>query len=250
MFPDRYPGEFLRVDSGSKLYGTNTQDSDTDLMGVCVEPDSTVYGVGQFEQWVYRSADDGERSESGDVDLTVYGLKKWVSLALKGNPTVLSILYAPDECIRLMEGRFSVELLGMRDAIVSVKCRDRFLGYLHGQRKRALEGSPSGKARREGRETKWASHMVRLAFQAYELVGTGWLSLPMRGWQTEYCRAVRDGLIPLGDVLGYVAMLEREIRDMVSPLPSEPDTGRVEAWMKSVYLRSALGGVGCLRCRC
>ncbi len=46
-----------------------------------------------FAQFIYRSAAEREgrqdaRSGAGDLDLTIYSLRRWIRLALKGNPTI------------------------------------------------------------------------------------------------------------------------------------------------------------------
>jgi predicted nucleotidyltransferase len=101
------PTTILRGLVGSSVHGLVLSGTDDqDEMGVCVEPRRYVVGFGQFEHWVYRSAAEreghlGARSQAGDLDLTVYSLRKWAHLALQGNPTVLLLLYLPDEAIVL-----------------------------------------------------------------------------------------------------------------------------------------------------
>ena len=59
---------------------------------------------GKFEQSVYRSAKVREgrtrvRSCAGDLDLTIFSLRKWARLALQGNPTVLLLQHLPDDAL-------------------------------------------------------------------------------------------------------------------------------------------------------
>ena len=99
------PNTILRGLVGSTVHGLVLGGTDDrDEMGVCVEPRRYVVGFNKFEQWVYRSAAEreghaGARSRAGDLDLTIYGLRKWARLALQGNPTVLLLLYLPDDAI-------------------------------------------------------------------------------------------------------------------------------------------------------
>ena len=37
------------------------------------------------------------RSGAGDLDVIIYSARKWARLALAGNPTVLLLLFVPDE---------------------------------------------------------------------------------------------------------------------------------------------------------
>jgi predicted nucleotidyltransferase len=86
------PNTTLRGLVGSTVHGlVLTGSGDREEMGVYVEPRRHVVGFGQFEHWVYRSAAEregnhGARSQAGDLDLTIYSLRKWAGLALQGNP--------------------------------------------------------------------------------------------------------------------------------------------------------------------
>lgn len=232
------PGtEILRVEVGSTLHGIGIGSDDRDLMGVTVEPAPVVFGLQTFEQHEHRTAPKSERSGPGDTDLVVYGLKKWMRLAAKGNPSVIVLLYAPSDFTELIHP-LGQELRDLTPFIVSQRCKGRFLGYLNGQRRRAEEDRGSGRGRREGREAKWASHMVRLGYQAEELLTTGRLTLPMPTEQAEMCKAVKRGEVPFEDALRIAQEHEERVERIdSSPLPAEPELCRIEAWMQSVYLR-------------
>jgi uncharacterized protein len=92
-----YPGEFYRCVVGSTLAGMSMGDGDRDEMGICIEGPETVVGLGHFEQHRYRTQPEGQTSGPGDLDLTVYSLRKWMRLAVKGNPTILDLLFVPPQ---------------------------------------------------------------------------------------------------------------------------------------------------------
>src|SRR4051812_15839533 len=86
----------LRCEVGSGVHGiASAGTDDRDEMGVCLEPYALACGIREtFEQHIYRTAAVREcksdaPSEPGDLDLTIYSLRKWIRLALKGNPTVM-----------------------------------------------------------------------------------------------------------------------------------------------------------------
>ena len=54
-------------------------------------------GFHRFEHFVYRTQPEGVPSGPGDLDLTVYGLRKFCRLALKGSPTTLLPLFVDGE---------------------------------------------------------------------------------------------------------------------------------------------------------
>jgi len=95
----------LRGLVGSTVNGLNVNDGieDRDEMGVCIEPLEDAMALwAPFEQFIYRSAAEragrhDARSMAGDLDLTIYSLRKWMRLALRGNPTILLLLFTPDD---------------------------------------------------------------------------------------------------------------------------------------------------------
>lgn len=89
-----HDGCILRGLVGSTVHGlSNPGTGDRDEMGVCVEPPEYVIGLRRFEHCVARTQPEGHPSGPGDVDLTVYGLRKFCRLAAKGNPTVLLLFF-------------------------------------------------------------------------------------------------------------------------------------------------------------
>ena len=95
----------LRGLVGSTVHGLKVNDGieDRDEMGICIEPLAEAMALSApFEQFIYRSAAEragreDARSIAGDLDLTIYSLRKWMRLALKGNPTILLLLFTPED---------------------------------------------------------------------------------------------------------------------------------------------------------
>ena len=236
----------LRAVVGSNLHGLNLEGTDdTDELGVCIEPPEYVVGLRQFEHWVYRTQPEGHPSGPGDLDLTVYALRKYVRLALAGNPTVLLLLFAPKRMcsIRTTEGE---ELQALAPCFAAKTVAMPFLGYLQAQRQR-LNGERGGRALRKpwvrehpqsGYDTKYAMHMVRLGYQGVELLETGRITLPMPEPARSLVMSIRHGEVELNDVLTRARELEERIADLkeLSPLPERPDKDQIEGWMVRTYL--------------
>jgi predicted nucleotidyltransferase len=95
-------GCVLRALVGSTVHGlSNPGTDDRDEMGVCIEPPEYVIGLRRFEHFVYRTQGEGQPSGPGDLDLTIYGLRKWCRLALRGSPTVLLLLFVEGDDVLL-----------------------------------------------------------------------------------------------------------------------------------------------------
>lgn len=238
----------LRGLVGSSVHGlVLAGKDDRDEMGVCVEARRYVLGFGRFEQWVYRSAEEregrpGARSQAGDLDLTIYSLRKWARLALRGNPTVMLLLYLPDSAIVLRD-RVGKQLQELAPAFASRHAGKRFLGYLEAQRQRLVgERGQRDVNRGEvveqfGYDTKYAMHMLRLGHQGVEYLETGRLTLPMREPIRSHLMDVRTGRSNLAEVLEECTQLELRIGELLqtSPLPLEPDLQTVESFVMDTY---------------
>jgi hypothetical protein len=255
-------GTILRCLVGSGVHGLAVGDQDDrDEMGICVEPPEYVIGLrriqapGQgsvrFEQYEHHTAWErpgglANRSGPGDLDYVCYSLRKWMRLALGGNPSVLLPLFVPDENIVAVTdvGR---ELRALAPAIISRQAGERFAGYLEAQRRSLL--SREGKGRdvtrpelvaRYGWDTKYGCHMVRLGVQGVELLKTGRITLPVPEPWRSAIRELRVGGRSMEWALAVAADLEARIAALAetSPLREHPDEDEAGRWLTSVYLRS------------
>lgn len=235
-------GEILRALAGSQVHGLALPGSDRDELGVFVERPERVVGMEPaLDRYVFRTQPDGDRSGPGDVDLVLYSLRRYLSLAVRGNPTVLLPLFAPAESVTVTTP-LGEELRALGPAMLSRQAVERFVGYLDGQLQR-LVGARSRRGmphrpelvERHGYDTKYASHALRLAFQGLELVRDGRLTLPMPLPEREEVLAVKRGEVPDQDaVMARIdevrAEVERRLEAGTSPLPAEPDLAAVSAW--------------------
>ena len=243
--------EIIRVEVGSTAHGMGTGADDLDLMGVYIETPEQTLGLDPTrEHYVSRTQPEGVRSGPGDIDLTMYGLRKYLRLATAGNPTVLVVLYGGTvhAATPIGEG-----LRALAPAIVSRRAGHRFLGYLDGQLERMRGGGRQSRVpsrpelvERYGYDTKYAGHALRLALQGVELIDTGRLTLPMRDEDREACLRMRRGEFTAAEaddaVAGARAVLAAAVNDKArGPLRPDPDMRAVnefavrahqEHWMR------------------
>lgn len=238
-------GTILRVLVGSEAYGLSLgSSSDRDEKGVCIEPLEVAMGFNGFEQYEYRTA--AERgaahdapSQPRDLDLTIYSLQKFLRLALKGNPSIVEMLF-----IKPLKGDArGMQLQELAPYIVSKRAGAAYLGYMQAQRQRML-GERGGRdvnrgdlVEKYGFDTKYAMHMLRLGLQGIELLKTGSITIPVHDSVKSYLLGVRTGKYTLQEVTTQAGELEREVKDLLdsSPLPSHPNTEVVEDWMITTY---------------
>jgi uncharacterized protein len=242
----------LRCVVGSTVHGLHVSDGveDRDEMGVVVEDFEDAIGLhAEFEQFIYRTAAEREgkhdaRSFAGDLDLTLYSMRKWLRLALKGNPTVITPLFVTRESGHLLVcDALGSKLRELSPALISRKAGGAFLGYLTAQKQRMMGERGQLKVHRpelvarDGYDSKYAMHMLRLGYQGTELMQTGRITLPIPEPERAWLRAVRLGEVPLQEVLTRAGEYERVLKDSWtdSPLREQPDEDAVEAFLRETY---------------
>lgn len=241
----------LRVPAGSTLHGLNVPGTDdSDEIAVCIEDIDAAMGFSSFEQYIYRTAAQREGrqdapSRAGDLDLTIFSLRKFLRLAMQGNPQLVQTLFVPS-ALHVQSDARGHQLQELAPLIVSRHAGHRYLGYLEAQRQRLLGERGQKKVNRPaleekfGFDTKYAMHILRLGFQGVEIMSTGKLTLPMAEKDRAFVYATRLGQVPLQDVLTKAGELERQIKDLLddAPLAAEPDRDAVQAWMLRMYLEN------------
>jgi uncharacterized protein len=234
-------GCILRAVVGSTVHGlSNPGTDDRDEMGVCIEPPEYVLGLRPFEHWVYRTQAEGVPSGPGDLDLTIYGLRKYCRLAIKGSPTVLLLLFVAGEHV-MVRDPLGEELQALAPAFVSRRAGRAFLGYLDAQR-RGLLGDRHATRTRElapvhGYDTKYAMHALRIAYQGIELIGEGRITLPVPEPARAHLMAVRRGELPLAQVVADLSAKAGELEQRIlrSSLPENGDQAAVDAFLVRAY---------------
>lgn len=230
----------LKFEYGSTAHGTNTVDSDHDFMGVFVESPEFVTGIQSLDTIVEKTAVGGARSTAIDTDTTLYPLRKWASLASRGNPTVLTAFFAPVYEIRTFSGNL---LLDSKDLFLSKGAGSRFLGYMTSQRA-AMTGERNKRTNRPelihtfGYDTKFAYHMIRLGLQGIELMESGKIQMPMSEDHRTRLLDIRRGKMNKEEVLAWSFEIEEDLKAAItlSALPPEPDTGSINELLHHIYM--------------
>lgn len=242
----------LRGTVGSTVHGLHQGDQDDrDEMAIFLEPPEFLIGLrlaksgrswGPFEHYVQRTQPEGVRSGPGDLDLVAYSLRKWLRLALSGNPTVLLLLFSPPESL-LVCTEPGAALRALAPAIVSRKAGPRFVGYMRAQKERLIGTRGQRRVNRpelidaHGFDTKYAMHVARLGLQGIELLSTGRMTLPMAEPDRSRVMAIRRGDVSLEDALAEIDEIERKLHTAVenSPLREVPDYARVDTYLIETY---------------
>lgn len=171
---------------GSQLSGLATHTSDRDEMAVAVEWPESVFGgkLRRFETHKVSPVGHTERTRPGDVERVTYSLRKFLALASAGNTNPLSMLWAPPEFV-LASSPLAEELVAMRDMFRTAHAVSKFVGYAVNQTRR-LRGEVGQKNVKRpelmeafGYDTKYAAHVLRLAYQGEVFARDGFIPQPI-----------------------------------------------------------------------
>lgn len=231
------PHTFAMMITGSVAYGTETPDSDLDYFGVVVPPMERTLGPREWTHW------EGEIRPG--LDTKFMDLRKFVRLAVAGNPNVVELLFLPPECVvrlsPVVEGLWEA-----RNAFLSVHVYRRFIGYARGQFDKMTAGAVQGymgHKRKEivqamGYDTKDASHLARLLFKARELAVLGTLTPRLLGLERTVVREIKQGQWSLEQVKSWATEYDAETEALMAGsdmLPAEPDLPCIEAQLVRAF---------------
>src|SRR5262245_40644675 len=200
---------------GSRAYGLDTDDSDTDPRGVFLPPaelDWALFGV----------PSQIEREETQEC---YWEMATFLRFALKANPNVLEVLWSP-----LVEHASPVatELLAMRHAFLSRLVFQTYNGYAISQFKKIEQD-----LRARG-EVKWkhAIHLVRLLLAGIAVLREGAVRVHV-GAHREALLTVRRGEMPWSEVDAWRRRLHGEFEEAFAStkLPEGPDYARANDFL-------------------
>ena len=79
---------------GSKLYGTDSPNSDTDYKGIFIPNKKSVLLKYDMEHYNFNSNDNNTKNGKDDIDLQLFSIYKWFSLLKKGETGAMDILFS------------------------------------------------------------------------------------------------------------------------------------------------------------
>jgi len=302
----------LEVKSGSFLYGTNTESSDVDQLGIFIPPIEEELGL-FCEKEIDLSIgqkDENNKNTADCVDRKFYHLKKFILLASQNNPNILELLYPSRESI-ISISPVGEYLLLHRDIFLHKGLVTRFLNYAKSQKhkmiiktekftelnemldflkevaketpkmylselkyhkeflkigkeniqpdgikmgdlffpfnifvkeaiKRISKRIENGTHRQDlilkyGFDCKFASHLIRLLYEAIELLELNQLNFPLK--EADLILEIKKGNMSLDQILDLSESLEKRITELeiLSELPNEPDMIKINNLMVDLF---------------
>lgn len=200
---------------GSRAFGLDDENSDTDIRGIYLPPAEihwALFGV-------------PEQLENKEREECFWELQKFLILALKANPNILECLYTP-----LVEfaDEIAGELLSMRSIFLSKLVYQTYNGYVMSQFKK-LEADLRGAGK-----IKWkhAMHLIRLLLQGIEILRQGDLKVKVAE-NREKLLSIKRGEFDWRECSEWRLKLHKEFEEAFSKtkLPERPDYERANDFL-------------------
>jgi predicted nucleotidyltransferase len=94
-FEEQYNYKIVYVTQyGSKLYGTDNPNSDTDYKGIFIPSRESVLLKKDIEHYNFNSNNNNTRNSKDDIDLQLFSIYKWFTLLKKGETGAIDILFS------------------------------------------------------------------------------------------------------------------------------------------------------------
>jgi predicted nucleotidyltransferase len=205
---------------GSKAYGLDNADSDTDTLGIYATPTQDLLGLRRPRQTITTTS----------PDTTYHEAAKALQLMLSSNPTAMEVLWLEKYDVMTPLG---AELVELRSAFLSREgVRRAYLGYAGDQLKKLQQLKKFGAFGNPRRAEKHARHLVRLLTQGTELHRTG--ELPIRLEHPEEVLLLGLGIFDDPTAGDELLQQAKDIFNEPGALPEQTDSAAAEAWLHRV----------------
>lgn len=231
-YPD---GTILVVEVGSGAHGTGLPGKDDhDETAIFIESPREVFALREHEPRAVsvRTQPEGVPSGPTDTDRNIYSLRRFLSLAAAGNPSILLVLWGPV----IQSNAAGDSLRALAPAFVGRHLIPKYRGYMKAQKDRllGLRGGRHGKMRETdaGYDTKYAMHAARLGAQGIELLTNRNLTLPIGGAVGKRLKDIRKGSFALDDVVRWIDSMDARLDEMGrdESIPATADRARIIEW--------------------
>ncbi len=200
---------------GSRAYGLEDDQSDTDRRGIYLPPAElhwSLFGV-------------PEQLENEETQEAYWEIQKFIILALKANPNVLECLYSP---LVELATPLAQELLSIREAFLSKLVFQTYSGYVASQFKKMQSD-----IRNHG-QVKWkhVMHLIRLLISGIDVLREGKITVEV-GNAREKLLTIKHGGASFDDADAWRKRLQVEFEQAYqqTTLPDRPDYERVNEFL-------------------
>ena len=222
---------------GSHAHGTATPASDEDWRGVYQLPNDEFLGLRKpFGRETWQATADGSLTAMGGAvkwqpDVVLWELGHFCRMLLAGNPNIVGLLSAPDDCVADICPVIAI-LRSNRSLFVTRQMALAYTGWIESE----MRHDPAVLT------PKRLSHVVRLIHEMEGAARTGTVPVRLEGATLQIVRELKTGMYSheaaTEIVHGYVAEHLPILKAMVDDLPEAP-----REWVGDLLLRARHGDI-------
>lgn len=225
---------YFKTIVGSKLYGLDTPQSDTDYKGFGMPDLDKIIGLKRQET-------DVSKNLSENSEEALYSVNKYLHVLMKGNPTVFEIAFADDRFHQILTTTGEDILYFVRTNMVTKHLFKPYSAYFKAQQSDVVrlrtQGNRLDIIKQYGYDVKAASHTARIGYQCIELMETGDLNPTLQGKQREVCYDIKLGgysLIQVNELINDIDLKMYEAYKK-SILPEVPNYNKTNDFCIKIY---------------
>lgn len=226
---------------GSHANGTKTVTSDLDYKGVCIPPPDYFLGLKSFQGYE-KSGGGNFKNKSGDIDISIIHIIKFVRDAMAGVPNNLALLFLEESDYVYVNEHFGHELISMRKHFLSKRIMEKMGSYKESQTQKIKQLKSNGKARMElvekhGFDTKFYMHSVLSMEYAIEILLTG--EMKTKRPNVDYLLSLKNGFHSLEEAISNLDRLDAKLQEAhrKSSLRERPDEDFINKWLTDFNIR-------------
>lgn len=216
----------LSIYRGSTAHGMLTNESDIDIINVCVAPTKYHLGLHHFE---------AKKQMTGYTDIDFYEIKKMFKMLLATNPNVFPYIYNQEKHILQVDESGQL-ILDNKDLFKSSKVASTFAGYARGELQRVDKRNGRMDSKRKalfdkyGYDCKSASNCIRIARMGLEFLETGEIQPDRTNIDAQELLDIKINKYNIQDIKMEGLRLIEKIKQAKkkTSLPEEPDMDRAE----------------------
>jgi predicted nucleotidyltransferase len=231
-FPDFvYGSTHYLATVGSKSYGTDNEDSDTDLCGFCIPTKEIVFPhlaghihgfdtpKNSFTSFSFKA----QHFNNSKVEGTIYGIIKFFRLCANCNPSMVDCLFVDPDCVRHMTN-IGTHVRDNRKLFLCKKVWSTYKGYAFKQFVKAKNKKPEGSRKESydkyGYDLKFAYNVVRLIYQVEQILLEGDMDLRRNSGQL---KSIRNGDWTFNEIEEFFKTKQKQLDSVYNETKAIPD---------------------------
>lgn len=226
--------------TGSRLYGTETEDSDLDIRGFTFPSPDLILGMKHWELFEYTAKNTKE-------DIVIWSVMKFFKMLINGSTIAFEMLNSPDNLI-IKQSDLAKEVLKHKNQFISQKTIKSILGYAQSEWRKVLGETTRklGVIKKEhieqtGYSYKNAYHAIRILQEGWDLATLGYISFPLSN--REFLKALKTGKVEFKDTENIYQEELKKLEEYLPYVKEKPDEELINALLYRLNLKYILSNI-------